>query len=248
MRRFGRWTLVLISLFLLGLTGCASFQSMLTGEPSYAPQTYGTEALIKILEDDGTGRVDGIAAASELTKRSTSDEQLERIASLLKRPGIHPETKLAIIELLKYKNAGGLKDVVKDAIPYQDDQRVAAAAVSFIVNYLSTDESVETVEGLLSASPHPLVRYRSASYLSNYPKVASQCFVDALKKEDSATTAYVLAEFLVSNHVEPSLDLLKEIANDIERKYDEDDYSGSKCTANDVRAIAVQGVEQLSQR
>ncbi len=215
------------------------------GRASFAPSTYGTEALKNVLRDPMHTRRDGVASAKELQTRTLSEKDGRELLAFV-RTSPHTSVKVDLLKTMSTRQMAYLKPDLLKFLSKSGNAQVTAECVATISSFIDDDdELLAFMSSLLLNSPHPNVRARSARLLSSFGKEAEGVFIQSLKKETSASAATVMCETLHKIGSEACFPILQQIANDVDRPFEPDSYLGKRANAATVRATAVVTVETI---
>jgi len=239
-------TICLTALLLLSAScKTTDITGVFTGAPSYTPSTYGTDALLKILENPDSSKNDGKAAATELSNRTLDESDAQRLVDTL---GINHASavQVQILKTIQTKDLFPLRTALVERMPQITDADAAVECAIAITQFTDDDDVLyDFASDLILNSPHPKVRARATRLLTTYGTDAEPVFLEALETEKSATAATVMCNFLGKHGSDQSFEILEQIANDVDRAYDTDDFLETKYNAESVRAVAVATVESI---
>lgn len=229
-----------------GLLVSCKTMSMITGNPSYDPSTYGTAALMETIGSTESTTGDSEGAAKELAKRKLSKTDGQTMLGLLKDQK-NRKTRLALLRTMAAQNMTYLRDDLVAYVPTAPDAETATEAAMTVVA-LTADSAAafDFAKTTLLTGAFPQLRARAARLLAgSFPTEAESLFIQALDKETSASAATFMCEFLAQKGGSASFEILDKIGNDVTRPYQTDEFLGVKTTAETVRAAAVRGAERL---
>lgn len=224
---------------------CATM-SNLVGKPTYDPSSYGTAALIETVRSPQSVTSDATAAAKQLAQRTLSEEEGRELMDVLQE-NKNWKVRVALLQTMAAKHMTYLReDLAAYALEAPDSETAVAAATTVVELTSDQVEVLRFSTKLLIASAYPAARARSARLIADaFPEYAERVFVKALDEETSASSATLMCEFLAQKGSSECLPVLDEIANNVTRVYQIDNYLGVKTTSESVRAAAVRGSERL---
>lgn len=239
---------VLLAPVLLLQVGCASMKSMV-GKSTFDPQSYGTIALVGVIKDSSSTRMDALVSARELKNRSIASIPEADFIQIITNDALQPEARVEVIDLLSSKGLAQYKESYRTAALGDPDSAVAERAGMAYYEWAGEGEEKETF--LLTAlkdSPHPVMRTRAAIALRGLGPKFLEPLLEQVKKEESASAVYAICEALGDYQTPEALAALEAIANDIEKEYDTDNHlgDGKEIDSNAVRAFCVKALESSS--
>lgn len=233
------------------LVGCKTTDVQKTfnkavGRASFAPATYGTDALLEVIEDPDHSKADAVAAATQLSSRALTDAHCTRLVSALKNQ-MSEKVEVAVLKTIAAQQMDeSLKDLIS-FFPTAVGPESSAEAASVIMTFLPSDNhrfGFMAKYGIRSVQPN--VRARAAKYLASFGERSVPIWISALKTETSASAALAMCEGLHKFGGNDAFPPLQTIQNDVERIFKTDAHLGEeKVTSDMVRAAAVKAVEDL---
>lgn len=230
---------------LMAGSGCKTLQSAM-GQTTYAPSSYGTPALFRVLRDSSSTRADAVAAARELRTRNLSAIPDDVISDVIINKTLRAEARIEFIEGLTERSLHQFKlDYLEAALGDPDPRVAQVAGVAYYEWADTTEEQEAFLLVLLRESPHAVMRARAAQALRNMEHQYLGDLLARLQVETSASVAYAICEALADYRTQEAIDMLNEIANDVGREFTTDALldGGQRIRAEDVRALAVKTVE-----
>lgn len=230
---------------LLMSVSCGTLSNLI-GKPTYDPASYGTTALIQTVRSPKSNSSDSTTAARQLALRNLSEKEGRELMTALVE---HKDwrTRVALLKTMQAKQMTYLRDeLAAYSLKAPDAETAVEASATVVALTADSTEALTFSTALLMNGKYPEVRARSARLITtNFPESAEEIFSDALKNETSASAATFMCEFLAQKGSAKSLQLLDEIANNVNRQFKADNLLGVKTSAESVRAAAVRGAERL---
>lgn len=228
--------------------GCASMKSMV-GQSTFQPASYGSAALVGVIRDPSSTRMDALVAARELRNRSIASIPEEHFIDIITNRTLQTDARAEVLDLLTSKSLPQFKEAYRTTALGDPQDRVAELAGVAFFEWAEEGAEKETfLLAVLNDSPHAVMRTRAAIALRNLGPQYIEDLLRQLSKETSASAAYAICEALADYRTDDAVTALEEIANNVERKFNEDAFlaDGRKINSDAVRAFCVAALESMS--